>query len=69
MRSLPALAAPLPDPPDSWTEYINAPAAMADGWMRECSLSQAITVDANCAVEFTLVGPARNLVQKVLLAR
>lgn len=45
-----------PQPPDSWTEYPDVPTAEADGWTRECGLSQAIVVDADCAVGSRSVG-------------
>lgn len=53
---VPPVGADQPATPDAWTEYPDAAAAEADGWVRECGLSQAICVDADCAVGGASVG-------------
>lgn len=54
----PVAAETLPPDPDGWSEYATAQLAEADGWVRECGLSQAIVVDGDCTAGSWSVGCA-----------
>lgn len=42
------LAGTLPPDGDAWSEYADAAAAAADGWFRECAISQLLIVADDC---------------------
>ena len=46
----------LPPDCDSWTEYSEANAAQADGWLRVCGISQQVVTSTDCMVGTYSVG-------------
>lgn len=46
----------LPPDCDSWSEYSDAGTAQADGWLRECGLSQQVATSTDCMVGTYSVG-------------